>query len=527
MIAVAGALCLAAGLASLAASRAETPSAGIAPRLVLMVMDGFRPDYMNLAPMPHLHALMASGMTYRRAWVGQLTSETPTGHATIATGVYPRKHNVIDFGWRNPTGQGFTWMPTDLRQLAAGDMERQIEAGGAPTISDLIHKKWPGAITDSMSGEKYYASDAMGTGADYILWGKASQKSIRSGKQWRIRTTAVGPHVPPKSSKYWKADLKRPPYPAQQDHFVARLAIQLLRTVHPRAQLINFPGPDIEGHISGGVVSPDAMRSVVKPLDGDIGRIINAYKAAGLYKNTIFLVTADHGMIPNTRIARIHKMYRAVAATGDPEMEEEFSATTAGYLYLKDNAEAPEVAAKLQTQHFGHVEGVFYKVPDGNGFTCKAESETATKLGPAVTRAYLDLCDTFDSSSGPDVIMPYEEDTLGIRVKGYGPHWGWHGGFSWSVQHIPLIISGPGVRHGVSTFPAKLVDIAPTVEQLLGLKVPAAVDGVVLSDSLIRSDNALQAAESAVSGRRSADVDALRQHSLSQHGVYLTHHLYH
>jgi predicted AlkP superfamily pyrophosphatase or phosphodiesterase len=45
--------------------------------LVLIVMDGFRADYASLAPMPALKALMHEGMTYNRAWVGQLESVTP------------------------------------------------------------------------------------------------------------------------------------------------------------------------------------------------------------------------------------------------------------------------------------------------------------------------------------------------------------------------------------------------------------------------------------------------------------------
>ena len=142
--------------------------------LVLIVLDGFRPDYLQLAPMPNLRALMRAGMVYRRAWVGQLETETPTGHATIATGVYPRKNGVIGFGWRGPNG-GYSWMPTNLAQLDAGDMEAIIESGGAPTISDLMHRTYPGSKSVSLSGEKYYAADAMGTGADYILYGKSTK----------------------------------------------------------------------------------------------------------------------------------------------------------------------------------------------------------------------------------------------------------------------------------------------------------------------------------------------------------------
>lgn len=481
--------------------------------LVLIVADGFRPDYMTLAPMPHLHMLMASGMTYTDAWVGQLESETPTGHATIATGVYPRKHGVIGFGWRDPASQGFTWMPTNLQQLGAGMMEKQIEAGGAPTISDLVHRTFPGSIAASISGEKYYAADAMGTGADYILYGKGSAHAVH--------LQAIGKHVPPARAHLSAVDTNQIPYPDVQNQFVARLAVRLLHTVHPRVLLVNLPGTDIEGHISGGVTEPNNMLPVVRGVDKAVGAIMDAYKAAGIYNRTEFVFTSDHGMVPNGTVVPRKQMYAAVRATGAPAIEDEIEASSAGYIFLRNGAQAPMVAAKLAADHFRGVEGALYRVATNGSYAFRANPATARALGPALTRAYLDLANTEASVYGPDVILPYREDTLGITVHGYGPHWGWHGGLSWRVQHIPLILSGPGVRHGTSSFAAKLVDIAPTVERLLTVPVPAAVDGVVLANALTAPSKQDIHNQDAVASARAADTLALLRHSEAQHGVVL------
>lgn len=514
------------GLGSLMAERsisAPPPS----PYLVIMVADGFRPDYMNLAPMPHLQSLMASGMTYGRAWVGQLASETPTGHATIATGVYPKKHGVIDFGWRDVASQSFTWMPTNLIQLNAGDMERLIEGGGAPTISDEIHQAYPGSTVAALSGEKYYAADALGTGADYILFGKASSVTVAGKTRYTITVTPIGNHVPPPATHYQASDMKQPPYPWVQDDFAAQLATRLVRTVQPRALLINFPGPDIEGHVSGGITEPNNVRPVVQGLDRDIGEVVAAYKKAGLLDRTIFVFTADHGMVPNTHIAPKHKIYAAVASTGAPTIETEAAATTSGYVYLRNNADAPRVASALLDADLPHTDGVFYKVGTSGGWGHFVPAgDTAAKLGPALTQAYTDLCNTLAGPTGPDVVVPYTEDTLGIVVKGYGPHWGWHGGLTWGVQHIPMVISGPGVRHGTSSFPAQLVDVAPTVERLMGIDPPKAVDGVVLADALQSPTSTETDTQAAVEKRRSEDVDALILRSHQEHGLYLTKKLY-
>jgi arylsulfatase A-like enzyme len=173
-------------------------------------------------------------------------------------------------------------------------------------------------------------------------------------------------------------------------------------------------------------------------------------------------------------------------------------------------------------KHFKGVEGALYKTAAGGSLHFLAEPRTATALGPDLTRAYQDLGDTLAAQNGPEVVLPYTEDTLGDTPTGYGSKWGTHGGLSWGVQHIPLILSGPGVRRAVSTFPAQLVDVAPTIERLMGLGVPPGVDGVVLSDAVRVPQEGDAASQRAVQSRRMADVTALRLHSLAQHGIRLS-----
>jgi hypothetical protein len=460
---------------------------------------------------------MAQGMSYSNAWVGQLEAQTPTGHATLVTGVYPRKHGVIGFVWRDPTGQNITWMPTEESLLNAGAMESLIESGGVPSISDLIHQSYPGSRIASISGEKIYAADAMGVGADYIVWGDDY------GTNGWIVPTAVGKHVPPASTKFRSLETRVLATPIVQDQFVSRMALQLFRTVHPRALLINFPGTDIEGHRDGGVIDPADMRDTVRALDADIGKVITAYKRAGLYQHTLFVVTADHGMIPNSLLVPRQAMYNAVRATGTLWLEEDFQGS-AGYIFLRNAADAQKVAAAMVDKRFRGVEGALYKMTVNGATRFVAEPRMAAKLGPQLTQAYQDLSDTLAAPNGPEVVLPYQEDALGVKPKGLGPRWGTHGGLSWRVQHIPLIISGPGVRHGTSSFPAKLVDVAPTIERVMGLPEPLGVDGVVLADALVKHNTGDQSAQNAVNAGRMRDVTALEIHSAQQHGLVLTKH---
>ena len=479
----------------------ETPKTPQSPYLVLIVMDGFRPDYQTLAPMRHLRALMAQGMTYSNAWVGQMESETPTGHATIATGVYPRKHGVVGFGWRSTATGNFTFMPTDLRQISAGLLSRQIQAGG-PTISDQIHARNPHDLIASMSDEKYYASASMGAGADYVLYGKYS----KTGEH----PVVIGPNIPPAAA--YKHVSARDATPALQDQFSASLAIQIARTIRPRALLVNLPGADIAGHEFGGIRAPNDMAAIIRGDDYAIGRIVSAYKHLGLYKHTLFVVTADHGMASNGHIVPIHRMYATVAKTDPTSLDQEYRITL-GSIWLRTPQHAAAVAGAMVAQHFPFIEGAMYRSPSGTSFAL--DPNTAAHMSRNLQQAYLDLANTEAGPTGPDVLLPYAEDTTGLVVKG-SKKWGTHGGFSWGVQHIPLLLAGPGVRHGVSGFPAKLVDVAPTIERLMGLTIPSQVDGVVLNDALTQRTAREQAAQSDVQARRMADAQALRAHSLAQ-----------
>jgi hypothetical protein len=128
--------------------------------------------------------------------------------------------------------------------------------------------------------------------------------------------------------------------------------------------------------------------------------------------------------------------------------------------------------------------------------------------------AYRYLLGTFAGPTAPDVVAPFRENTIGAAFK--SAH-GDHGGLNWGAQHIPLVMSGPGVNAGgVSHFPARLMDVAPTVLRLLGIPFPAA-DGIALADALLLptggevSDQlalapALSAYQDAIVGRSATDI---------------------
>jgi hypothetical protein len=225
-------------------------------------------------------------------------------------------------------------------------------------------------------------------------------------------------------------------------------------------------------------------------------------------------------MIPNSHLARRDLVHQVVNASKLLYLKQDLL-STAAYIYLRDPSQAKQMADDLIARHIPGMDGVFYKVSTPDGLQFRAEPATAAALGPSLTQAYLDLSNTVAVSNGPEVIMPYAEDTVGIKVKGNGPHWGSHGGLSWRVQHIPMVFSGPGIHHGVSSFPAQLTDVAPTLEHLMGLPIPKRVDGVILSNALSHATSSERTLQTAVTDQRVQDVTALRARSMAQHAMVL------
>jgi len=92
-----------------------------------------------------------------------------------------------------------------------------------------------------------------------------------------------------------------------------------------------------------------------------------------------------------------------------------------------------------------------------------------------------------------------------------------HGGGTWGAEHIPLMLSGPGVRRGFrSDYPATLYDVSPTILSLLGA-ASTGMDGVPLADSILSPAPSEQDAQSAQGAALTPLVQALKAESKNDH----------
>ena len=69
--------------------------------------------------------------------------------------------------------------------------------------------------------------------------------------------------------------------------------VSYMKDTKPEITLIHFPEPDIPGHKKGWM--SEEYLNAIKRVDTELGKIVTTLKQAGIYENTLLIITADHG----------------------------------------------------------------------------------------------------------------------------------------------------------------------------------------------------------------------------------------
>jgi arylsulfatase A-like enzyme len=265
-----------------------------------------------------------------------------------------------------------------------------------------------------------------------------------------------------------------------ENRWTARYALWAFHRVRdPRLLMVSLSETDVLGHFA---TDTRAIRALMREFDALLGQIVDAYRRAGLLGRTDFVVTADHGMSAIHATLPYSVLTRAVAQAGATPVYIEHD--TAAAIGIREDRKARAVAVNISRLGGERVDATYYKVRDHGRWSYRLAAARSAVPAP-LRSAYRLLMDTVAAASGPDVLAVYAPHVSTRTTVAYGYSWrAGHLGPQWPDQHIPLILAGPGVERGlISSYPARLVDIAPTVEYLLGARRQG-LDGVVLADAL-------------------------------------------
>lgn len=222
------ALALGWGFAGVAAAEPARRAA----QVVVISIDGLRPDMALRADMPNVRSLMATGAFTFWAKTTALSVTLPS-HTSMLTGVTPAKHGVewnYDLPLREPI---YPMRPTVLELATKAGLVTAMVAGKSK-FSTLNR---PGTIT-------------------HVFVPENADSSV-------------------------------------DDETVAAKAVEVISKYKPALLFIHFPGVDAAGHSRGW--GSNEQLAAVAGADVQVGKVLRALTAAGIRESTFIIVSADHG----------------------------------------------------------------------------------------------------------------------------------------------------------------------------------------------------------------------------------------
>lgn len=195
---------------------------------------------------------------------------------------------------------------------------------------------------------------------------------------------------------------------------------------------------DSAGHLYG----PDAdeTRWAIEQIDAMTGRLLNDYADQNLDGDLVVIVNADHGMVP------VHETI-------------------------------PHTLVETQGGLAHGRVALFPRALD-------ADAQDALLDDPRVDDLYardeLELLGAYGPRWGEHVLLLRE----GYMFEHKRALRGFHGAWSPIDSHIPLLLSGTGIRRGATLDSCELIDLAPTLSALLGGAIPENNQGRILWEAL-------------------------------------------
>ncbi len=224
------------------------PITDLQPTVILVSLDGFRNDYLNLYRPANLNSLAAGGV--RARWmIPSFPSKTFPNHYTIATGLYPQDHGIVENNIYDPL----------FNAVFTLSDRREVENG-----------RWWLGEPIWVTAEKH---------------GQKAASIFYPGTEAEIAGTRPS---------FWKKYDKEVSNDARVDTILSWL--DLPRDQRPTFLALYFSDPDDAGHEFGPIASE--TRKAVLKVDQEIGRLIMGLKAREIFRQINLIIVSDHGMAP-------------------------------------------------------------------------------------------------------------------------------------------------------------------------------------------------------------------------------------
>jgi len=446
--------------------------AGEPRHVVVVVLDGMRPDFVTEQSTPTLWNLAKDGVTFRNHHAVYLSATNVNGTA-LATGAYPGHSGLIaNYEYRPEIDNKKS---TDVENPAGLRKGDELSGGkylAAPTLAEIIQA----------AGRKTVTATAKGVGLlqDRHVDPTRGKDSVTLFEGNSLPQGALAPIVdvigafPKLSAKtYGKSD----------GWTTKALADFLWKEGVPAFSLLWLREPDATQHLT----APGAPEALVamKSSDENLALVLAALDRQHARVTTDIFVVSDHGFSTIEHAIDLRMILKgagfdvATEFTAEPKAGQIMLVANGGsvlfYAIGHDSAITRRLVEFLQQSDFTGV--IFTKEPMDGAF--------------GLDKAKI------DSRNAPDVVMAFRwnenKNQFGVpgmidadwqRAAGKGTH----ATLSRFDMHNTLIANGPDFRRGqTDDLPSGNVDLAPTILAIFGIAPPQPMDGRVLSEAMVKS----------------------------------------
>lgn len=394
--------------------------------VVVVLFDGFSPAMLDEVRTPNFDRIKREGV-WSRHLVPAFPTLSMTNHNTFSTGCWPAHHGILSNIFYDP--------------------KRGLFGRG----TDVADADWR-------------------TGCE-TMWEAAERQNVRAGViNW------VGRWSSTRGPRATYVNLPDARFKEVPDDEVLAQGLRLLRDngpKHARLIALYFQGPDEEAHYNG-VVSPQ-VQDAVRHADAIVGKLMKAIAALPKNREGTLVIGTDHGMID---VGPLVNIGRLINVTGIHVRQASDGGVS--YLYLDKGENAARVAALLAPYH-----GIFQVYPKGH-FPPYAHLGTGPRAPdlmlvthPPYWMVGPEMFPDWANALGVNHIWPvtFTPFTGGLKAThGFDPN---------IVQmHGIFFAWGAGIAKGKQIPRLDMIDIHPTVMQLLGLKPGQPMDGHVVAQAL-------------------------------------------
>ncbi len=409
-----------------------------AKHLIVISYDAFSEDNWEMAKsLPNMSKLISKG-----AYGNKLRSIYPTltyaVHSTIVTGVYPDKHGIIHNNPCQPflkeKSQRWYWYRDSIK---------------VPTIYDAVKE-----------------ADMRATG---ILWPVTGKSSIRYNMPEivAINNENQALKILKNGSPFFCIDMVlkyghirkgvEQPY---LDDFSTMCAVDTIKRKKPNLLLLHLIDLDDSKHKYG--TDSIEVTNAVQRMDKRLGDIMNAAREAGIEEDTVFLVIGDHGQLDVRYKVHLNNILKDNNLIFEEDRSLKWRAYVQGaggsaYLHIK---QGDEEAEKLSIE-------ILEKIIRENKYGIEAlynrheldslHVDKSVKYMIEAKKGY-----SFDDELTDITIEDLEEQGIKYATHGYSP--------DKDNYKCNLIISGNIIRDEYELGNIEMVDVAPTMASILGIK---------------------------------------------------------